>query len=68
LLVAEGADNAAIARQLGLKPSTVGNYILRIQQRLRLDGRGALAAWVSERRDPSRPDAVLRRGETDPST
>src|SRR4051812_42655160 len=48
LLVAAGLPNAEIARQLGLSPSTVGTYLQHIRQRLGLDSRAAIAAWVTD--------------------
>jgi DNA-binding CsgD family transcriptional regulator len=61
LLVADGLKDAIIARRLGIGPRTVATYVRRVQYRLGVDGRDALAAWVTARRDPDHPEAGLRR-------
>jgi probable F420-dependent oxidoreductase len=61
LLVADGLKDAAIARRLGLTPSTVASYVGRIQRRLDLAGRADITAWVAARRLPGNPEARLRR-------
>jgi DNA-binding NarL/FixJ family response regulator len=66
LLVAEGLKDALIARRLGLSASTVGTYVQHIQQRLQLDSRAEIAAWVTARRDPDDPTGRLRRAEAQP--
>src|SRR5436190_1206828 len=60
LLIAEGLKDASIARRLGLSASTVGTYVRHIQQRLRLDSRAEIAAWVTARLTPDDPTGVLR--------
>lgn len=60
-LVAAGLTDAAIARRLGLAESTVASYGRRIRQRLRLDSRAEVAAWVTARIDPLDPTGPLRR-------
>ena len=51
LLIAQGLKDAAIARRLGLSPSTVGNYVGHIKQRLALTSRAEIAAWVERMRE-----------------
>jgi DNA-binding NarL/FixJ family response regulator len=53
-LVAEGLKDVVISRRLGLSPSTVGCYVQHIRQRLNLDTRAEIAAWVTARLDPPR--------------
>jgi DNA-binding CsgD family transcriptional regulator len=60
-LVAEGLKDTVIARRLGLSASTVGTYVRHIQQRLHLDSRAEIAAWVTARLDPDDPTGRLRR-------
>ena len=67
LLIGEGLEDRAVARQLGLKLATVQNYIRRIQLRLRLNSRGELAAWVAARRTAAEPERSLHRVEGDAS-
>ena len=67
LLVADGLDDATIARRLGLSPNTVANYIRRIRLRLALASREELAEWVNVRRDRDSPGVKLRRLEVDPT-
>ena len=64
-LVADGLSNAAIGRELAIKPKTVGAYLLRIQLRLRLTSRAEIAEWVTIRRVPGDPGARLRRMRVD---
>jgi len=63
LLVAQGLKDAAIARRLGLSPSTVGTYVRHIKQRLQLDSRAEIAMWVTARLDPDTPTGHLRRAD-----
>jgi DNA-binding NarL/FixJ family response regulator len=60
-LVAQGLKDATIARRLGISASTVGGYVRNIRQRLRLDSRTEIAAWVTARLDPDNPTGRLRR-------
>jgi DNA-binding CsgD family transcriptional regulator len=60
-LVAEELKDVAIARRLSLSASTVGSYIRNIKQRLKLDSRAEIAAWVTARLDPDNPMGRLRR-------
>jgi DNA-binding CsgD family transcriptional regulator len=61
LLIADGLKNASIAARLGLAPATVGSYVQRIRQRLDVDTRDEIAAWVRERIDPDDPETGVRR-------
>ena len=61
LLVADGLDDDAIARHLGLSPHTVESYIRRVRMRLALASREDVALWVNVRRDPDDPGGRLRR-------
>jgi DNA-binding CsgD family transcriptional regulator len=61
LLVAEGHKDAVIARRLGLSASTVAAYVRNIKQRLKLNSRAEIAAWVTARLDPDNPMGRLRR-------
>jgi DNA-binding CsgD family transcriptional regulator len=63
LLVAQGLKDAAIARHLGLSPSTVGTYVGHIRQRLKLTSRAEISAWVTARLDPDDPTGRLRRAD-----
>jgi DNA-binding NarL/FixJ family response regulator len=54
LLVAEGLKDVVIARRLGLSASTVAAYVRNIKQRLKLDTRAEITAWVTARLDPPR--------------
>jgi non-specific serine/threonine protein kinase len=62
-LVAEGLKDAAIARHLGLATSTVGGYVRNIKQRLKLDSRTEIGAWVTARLDPDDPTGRLPRAD-----
>ena len=62
LLVAAGLKDAAIANRLWLSVPTIRVNVRRILERLRLEDRGELAAWVDARRDPH---GGLRRGENE---
>ena len=55
-LLAEGHKDSAIGRRLGISTSTVRTYVMRIQARLRIDGRGAIAAWALARGIANHPD------------
>jgi DNA-binding CsgD family transcriptional regulator len=48
-LVADGLSTRAIARHLVVSPRTVENHLYRIYRRLKLSGRQALAAYVTDR-------------------
>src|SRR6476469_3886062 len=61
LLMADGLKDELIARRLGISAATVGNYVMRIRRRLKLDSREELAAWVRARIDPDDPSGRLRR-------
>ena len=63
LLVARGLKDAVIAHRLGLSASTVGAYVRHIRQRLDLDNRAEIAAWVTARLDPNDPSRRLRRAD-----
>src|SRR3954447_22025154 len=67
-LVADGLDDVLIASRLGLSPSTVRNYVVRIQHRLQLSDRDEVAAWIAVRRTADYPEAGLHRGGDDPSS
>jgi DNA-binding CsgD family transcriptional regulator len=65
LLVGDGLKDAEIGQCLGLTPSTVANYVRRIQLRLGLAGRSEITAWVNARRDPAGlSERALRRIES----
>jgi len=65
LLVADGLPDVAIARTLGVQPSTIRNYIRRVQMRLQLSGRDDIVAWVIARRNPDRPEHGLIRADAE---
>jgi hypothetical protein len=52
-----------IARRLGLSARTVGTYVSRIKQRLKLDARAEIAARVTARLDPDDPTGRLRQAD-----
>jgi DNA-binding NarL/FixJ family response regulator len=56
LLVADGLKNAAIARQLGISPSTVATHVQHIQARLDLGSRVEIADWVIAHGESVRPE------------
>jgi DNA-binding CsgD family transcriptional regulator len=62
-LIAQNLKDAAIARRLGIAASTVGIYVGHIKQRLKLDSRAEIAAWVTARLDPNDPTGRLRRAD-----
>jgi DNA-binding NarL/FixJ family response regulator len=45
-MVAEGADNGAIAQQLGLQQKTVRNYVSRLYRKLASQNRAQIAAYA----------------------
>jgi DNA-binding NarL/FixJ family response regulator len=51
-LVAQGLKDVVIARHLGLSPSTVGCYVQRIRDRLKLTARADIATWMTRRLGP----------------
>jgi non-specific serine/threonine protein kinase len=48
--VARGLTNRQIASQLSISESTIENHVSKILNKLRLDSRSQLSAWVTERR------------------
>jgi len=62
LLVAQGLTDYAVAEQLGLSLGTVKVCRQRIQRRLHLSGRAAIAAWVTARTTAADPDRLHRVG------
>lgn len=63
LLIAEGLKDAVIARRLGLSASTVAAYVRHIRQRLQLDTRAEIAAWVTAQLDLDTSTGRLRRAD-----
>jgi DNA-binding NarL/FixJ family response regulator len=63
LLIAQGLKDTVIAHRLGLSASTIGAYVRHIRQRLDLDNRAGIAAWVTARLDPNDPTCRLRRAD-----
>jgi DNA-binding NarL/FixJ family response regulator len=57
-VVAQGAGNAEIARQLQLGEKTVRNYVSRLYRKLNLESRAQLATYLAH-------SDVARQGETD---
>lgn len=52
VLVAHGCTNEEIARELDLSPLTVKKHLERLYDRLEIENRTALAAWVWEHAPP----------------
>jgi non-specific serine/threonine protein kinase len=50
LLFADGLALDVIGQRISLSPTTVANYLHRIQLRLGLSSRADIAAWVDDRR------------------
>ncbi|HEX2142785.1 MAG TPA: helix-turn-helix transcriptional regulator [Candidatus Limnocylindria bacterium] len=63
LLVADGLDDRAIARRVGISANAVRTWVRRIRWRLGLETRADLVAWVRARRAPDAPEGRLRRGK-----
>jgi DNA-binding NarL/FixJ family response regulator len=53
-LLAQGANNAAIAKELGLTVKTVQNYVSRILDKLQLSDRTQAALYARDRHPPGR--------------
>ena len=66
LLVADGLNDGAIAKRLGLSPATVANYITRIRLRLSKASRADVGRWINDRRDRDNSGTQLRRIEAGP--
>ena len=63
LLIADGLDNRAIAARLGLSRGYVDLCVRRIQWRIQLSSRPAIAQWVTARTTDTDPDQLHRVGD-----
>jgi len=56
-LVTDGLTNHAIARRLSVGPRTVDSHVENIRRKLGVRSRAQIAAWITEHRVGSSPDA-----------
>ena len=57
LLLARGAPNRQIAKELVIAPKTVANHVEHILTRLTLRRRAEIATWVAQRKPHEVPSA-----------